>query len=68
MSVRVWLRAYIPLFWHAEKEVRIWELTILGRGANTATPVPIYLCAALYIVMAIVAAAFPYEPMGKRSS
>ncbi|KAI4853046.1 hypothetical protein E4T44_01083 [Aureobasidium sp. EXF-8845] len=32
------------------------------------TPVPIYICAALYIVMAAAAAAFPFEPMGKRSS
>jgi hypothetical protein len=30
--------------------------------------VPIYICAALYIVMASVAAAFPFEPMGRRSS
>jgi hypothetical protein len=40
----------------------------VATGANTATPVPIYICAALYIVMASVAAAFPYEPMGRRSS
>lgn len=38
------------------------------RYANTSTPVPIYICAALYIVMAAAAAAFPFEPMGKRSS
>lgn len=36
--------------------------------ANTSTPVPIYICAALYIVMAIVAGIFPFEPMGNRSS
>lgn len=40
----------------------------VATGANTATPVPIYICAALYIVMAGVAAVFPYEPMGRRSS
>jgi len=40
----------------------------VATGANTATPVPIYICAALYIVMAGVAGAFPYEPMGRRSS
>lgn len=40
----------------------------VATGANTATPVPIYICAALYIVMAIVAGSFPYEPMGRRSS
>lgn len=40
----------------------------VATSANTATPVPIYICAALYIVMAVVAAFFPYEPMGRRSS
>jgi hypothetical protein len=40
----------------------------VATGANTATAVPIYICAALYIVMAGVAGAFPYEPMGNRSS
>lgn len=40
----------------------------VATGANTATAVPIYICAALYIVMAIVAGSFPYEPMGRRSS
>jgi hypothetical protein len=40
----------------------------VATGANTSTPVPIYICAALYIVMAGVAAVFPYEPMGRRSS
>lgn len=41
---------------------------VVATYANTATPVPIYLCAALYIVMAIVAACLPFEPMGSRSS
>ncbi|KAK3670420.1 Filamentous Growth Regulator [Recurvomyces mirabilis] len=41
---------------------------IVATYANTSTPVPIYLCAALYIVMAIVAACFPFEPLGRRSS
>ncbi|TKA83238.1 hypothetical protein B0A55_02955 [Friedmanniomyces simplex] len=41
---------------------------VIATYANTATPVPIYLCAALYIVMAGVAAVFPFEPMGSRSS
>ncbi|KAF2716558.1 MFS general substrate transporter [Polychaeton citri CBS 116435] len=40
----------------------------VATGANTATAVPIYICAALYIVMAVVAALFPFEPMGRRSS
>lgn len=35
---------------------------------QTGTPVPIYICAALYIVMALVAAVFPFEPYGHRSS
>jgi hypothetical protein len=35
---------------------------------QTTTSVPIYLCAALYTVMAAVAAAFPFEPYGSRSS
>ncbi|KXS96862.1 hypothetical protein AC578_7418 [Pseudocercospora eumusae] len=41
---------------------------VIAYYADTSTPVPIYLCAALYIVMAITAAAFPFEPMGNRSS
>ncbi|KIW28339.1 uncharacterized protein PV07_08012 [Cladophialophora immunda] len=35
--------------------------------ADTATSAPIYICAALYIVMAVVAVTFPFEPYGKRS-
>jgi len=41
---------------------------VIATVADTNTPVPIYICAALYIVMAIVSAAFPFEPMGNRSS
>ncbi|KAJ5475717.1 hypothetical protein N7539_008004 [Penicillium diatomitis] len=41
---------------------------VVGQAANTNTPVPIYICAALYIVMAAVAAALPFEPYGRRSS
>jgi len=40
----------------------------IATAANTSTPVPIFICAALYVVMAIVAAIFPFEPMGRRSS
>ncbi|KAL2784019.1 major facilitator superfamily domain-containing protein, partial [Aspergillus keveii] len=40
---------------------------IVGREADTSTSVPLYICAALYIVMAIVAGVFPFEPMGRRS-
>ncbi|KAF1814571.1 membrane transporter [Eremomyces bilateralis CBS 781.70] len=41
---------------------------VIAHFADTATSVPIYICAALYIVMAIVAACFPFEPHGRRSS
>lgn len=40
----------------------------IATAADTSTPVPIFICAALYVVMAIVAAIFPFEPMGRRSS
>jgi sugar phosphate permease len=40
---------------------------VVATYADTATPVPIYICAALYIVMAGVAVAMPYEPFGRRS-
>lgn len=39
----------------------------VATGANTATSAPIYICAVLYIVMAIVAAIFPFEPFGRSS-
>lgn len=35
---------------------------------QTNTPVPIYICAALYAVMAIVSAILPFEPYGRRSA
>lgn len=41
---------------------------VVATYANTETAVPIYVCAALYIAMAAVAVAFPFEPFGKRSS
>lgn len=41
---------------------------VIATVANTETSVPIYVCAALYIAMAAVAVAFPFEPYGKRSS
>ena len=41
---------------------------VIATVANTSTSVPIYICAALYIAMAAVAVAFPFEPYGKRSS
>lgn len=41
---------------------------VVATSANTASTVPIYICAALYIAMAGVAIALPFEPYGKRSS
>ncbi|KAL1305020.1 hypothetical protein AAFC00_003920 [Neodothiora populina] len=41
---------------------------VIATYADTATSIPIYICAALYILMAAVAALFPFEPMGRRSS
>lgn len=41
---------------------------IIATYANTATSAPIYICAALFAVMAVVSACFPFEPYGKRSS
>ncbi|KAL5318397.1 hypothetical protein ACEPPN_013457 [Leptodophora sp. 'Broadleaf-Isolate-01'] len=41
---------------------------VIATYADTSTSVPIYVCAALYIAMAAVAIAFPFEPYGKRSS
>lgn len=41
---------------------------VIATYANTDTPVPIYICAALYVVMSMVAIAFPFEPYGRRSS
>ncbi|KAJ1561164.1 hypothetical protein HK405_004739 [Cladochytrium tenue] len=41
---------------------------IIGTYADTSTPVPVYICAALFGFLAIVSALFPYEPYGRRSS
>ncbi|KAI0163275.1 major facilitator superfamily domain-containing protein [Pestalotiopsis sp. NC0098] len=41
---------------------------VVGTTANTATSAPIYVCAALFVGMAIVSASFPFEPYGRRSS
>ncbi|KAK1725536.1 major facilitator superfamily transporter [Colletotrichum acutatum] len=40
----------------------------VASSGNTATSVPLYVCAALFGVMAGVSALFPFEPYGKRSS
>lgn len=41
---------------------------VVGTTADTSTSVPIYICAALFLAMAIVSASFPFEPFGRRSS
>jgi hypothetical protein len=41
---------------------------VIATVADTGSAVPIYICAALYIFMAAVAVAFPFEPYGNRSS
>ncbi|KAF1947180.1 membrane transporter [Clathrospora elynae] len=41
---------------------------VIATVADTSTAVPVYICAALYILMAFVAFLFPFEPRGKRSS
>jgi len=41
---------------------------VIATVANTQTTVPIYITAALYAAMALVAALFPFEPYGYRSS
>lgn len=41
---------------------------VIATVADPSTPVPVYLCAALYIAMAAVAISFPFEPYGRRSS
>ena len=41
---------------------------VIETVADTSTPAPIYLCAALFVAMAVVSALFPFEPFGRRSS
>ncbi|KAL6705877.1 Filamentous Growth Regulator [Coniothyrium glycines] len=41
---------------------------VIATVSDTGTAVPIYICAALYIFMAVIAAIFPFEPYGRRSS
>lgn len=41
---------------------------VIATYADPDTSSPIFVCAALFIVMAGVSAAFPFEPYGKRSS
>jgi hypothetical protein len=41
---------------------------IIATYADTTTSAPIYICAGLFAVMAVVSALLPFEPYGKRSS
>lgn len=41
---------------------------VVASEGDTTTSVPIYVCAALFILAAITAALFPFEPYGRRSS
>lgn len=41
---------------------------VVATEANTATSAPLFVCAALFVAMAIVSALFPFEPYGRRSS
>ncbi|KIH86469.1 MFS transporter [Sporothrix brasiliensis 5110] len=41
---------------------------VIATVANTSTSAPIYVCAALFIGMALLSALFPFEPLGRRSS
>lgn len=41
---------------------------VIATVSDTSTPVPIYICAALFLAMAGVSAVFPFEPRGRRSS
>ncbi|KAL2759268.1 hypothetical protein ACRALDRAFT_1047341 [Sodiomyces alcalophilus JCM 7366] len=41
---------------------------VIAAEGGTDTPVPLYVCASLFLVIALVSAAFPFEPQGRRSS
>ncbi|KAF4983799.1 hypothetical protein FZEAL_883 [Fusarium zealandicum] len=42
--------------------------SVIATTSDTSTSVPIYVCAGLYVVMAIVSVLLPFEPYGRRSS
>jgi hypothetical protein len=59
----------LPLFEHKHKaDSRLLTNIVLIQFVDLNTPIPIYICAALYVVMAGVAILFPFEPRGQRSS
>ncbi|CAK7220100.1 Filamentous Growth Regulator [Sporothrix curviconia] len=41
---------------------------VIATVANTSTSAPIYVCAAMFVGMAIISVLFPFEPLGRRSS
>ncbi|KAK4098132.1 MFS general substrate transporter [Parathielavia hyrcaniae] len=41
---------------------------VIATVADTSTTAPIYICGALLVAMGLVAAVFPFEPYGRRSS
>lgn len=41
---------------------------VIAAEAGTDTVAPLYICAGLFILMAIVSATFPFEPYGRRGS
>ncbi len=41
---------------------------VIATVADTSTSAPIYVCAAVFVGMAIISALFPFEPLGRRSS
>lgn len=40
---------------------------VIGTFADTSSPEPIYICAALFIVMAILMGVAPFEPQNGQS-
>lgn len=41
---------------------------VVATFGDTKTTAPMYVCAALFVAMAVVSALFPFEPYGRRSS
>lgn len=41
---------------------------VVASEGDTATSAPLYVCAVLFGLMAVVSAVFPFEPFGRRSS
>lgn len=41
---------------------------VVGSAADTKTSVPLYVCAVMFFIAAVVSCLFPFEPYGRRSS